>query len=194
MTDLSHTARPTRRTVAKGAAWAVPAVAVLGVAPTAAASQVCANNTCFTGSAWKLPGNSTSGCPGVTVSTSKGYVFGMTTTNPTTGCVYVQVTSLSGPSASSSLGDGNMQAIQHSPAGTCSGPTCSPSPLQAGYYVAVPAGTTVNWNAVLGSSTNSSNGTMTITYTAYAQDCSEVANMSGGFSSAFGLHPSHDCP
>jgi len=58
MTDTTHTARPSRRTVAKGAAWAVPAVVALGAAPKAAASP-CVPSFTFGGASCKCPGSST---------------------------------------------------------------------------------------------------------------------------------------
>ncbi|GAB3067121.1 hypothetical protein GCM10027053_33300 [Intrasporangium mesophilum] len=61
---------PSRRSVVKGAAWAVPAVVVAGAAPTVAASEGLLS---FTGRACKLPGNSSS--------TFKGFVFEMVANN-----------------------------------------------------------------------------------------------------------------
>src|SRR5262245_32612177 len=63
---------PSRRTVVKGAAWAVPAVVVAGAAPAMAASP---GFLTFTGRACKLPGNSTS--------TFKGFVFELVAKNVT---------------------------------------------------------------------------------------------------------------
>ena len=77
----ADSAPPSRRSVVKGAAWAVPAVVVAGAAPTVAASVVPLD---FTGNACKLPGNSQS--------IFKGYVFELTATNPVgddTGQVFV---------------------------------------------------------------------------------------------------------
>ena len=53
---------PSRRSVVKGAAWAVPAVVVAAAAPTVAAS---AGLLTFTGKACKLPGNSQSHLQGL---------------------------------------------------------------------------------------------------------------------------------
>lgn len=60
----------TRRTLAKGAAWTVPAVATVAAAPAMAASV---GPLTFTGNACKLPGNSSS--------TFKGYVFELVANN-----------------------------------------------------------------------------------------------------------------
>lgn len=59
MTDIAEATRPSRRTVAKGAAWAVPAVVALGVAPEAAASEPCVPTFSFGGHSCKCPGQST---------------------------------------------------------------------------------------------------------------------------------------
>lgn len=48
-----------RRSVAKGAAWAVPAVVALGAAPKAAASVPCVPTFSFGGASCKCPGQST---------------------------------------------------------------------------------------------------------------------------------------
>src|SRR6476661_11238847 len=79
----ADSAPPSRRSVVKGAAWAVPAVVVAGVAPTVAASG---GPLSFTGGACKLPGNSTD--------TFQGYVFELTAVNtagplPTTSITVV---------------------------------------------------------------------------------------------------------
>lgn len=61
-----------RRTVVKGAAWAVPAIAVASSVPAMAASP---GTITLTGEGCKLPGASWP--------TFKGYVFGITATNTT---------------------------------------------------------------------------------------------------------------
>jgi hypothetical protein len=58
--DPSQGRKLGRRTVAKGMAWSVPAVAVAAAAPALAASG--APPTPAVGTACKLPGNSASGC------------------------------------------------------------------------------------------------------------------------------------
>lgn len=64
-----------RRTVAKGIAWSVPAVAVAGAAPAFAASPGFVQ---FTGNACKEPGNSIPGVPD-----SKQYYVELVITNQT---------------------------------------------------------------------------------------------------------------
>lgn len=76
-------APPSRRSVVKGAAWAVPAVVVAGAAPTVAASE---GPLRFTGAACKLPGNAND--------IFKGYVFELIATNspgpnPSTGVTVI---------------------------------------------------------------------------------------------------------
>lgn len=60
-----------RRTLAKGMAWTVPAVAIASAVPMVAASVTCTGSLCLTGDFCKLPGNSTQGCDGNNC--SKGY-------------------------------------------------------------------------------------------------------------------------
>ncbi len=72
-----------RRTVARGAAWAVPVVAVGAAAPAMAASKEFLT---FTGNACKLPGNSDS--------VYKGYVFELVANNPYPDNVALVVTSV----------------------------------------------------------------------------------------------------
>ena len=61
--DPPRPGRVSRRTVAKGMAWSVPAVAVASAAPVFAASG--APPTPAVGEACKLPGNSAQGCADV---------------------------------------------------------------------------------------------------------------------------------
>src|SRR4051794_21669764 len=55
-TSGADTAPPSRRSVVKGAAWAVPAIIVAGAAPTVAASTVCLTAS-FGATSCKQPGN-----------------------------------------------------------------------------------------------------------------------------------------
>lgn len=76
-----------RRTVAKGIAWSVPAVAVSAAVPAYAASPICVTVT-FTGSACKEPGNSNDTDP-------KAYNLGFVFKNTcATDCVTIVVTSV----------------------------------------------------------------------------------------------------
>ena len=54
---------PSRRTIARGAAWSVPAIAIVSAAPAIAASGGGPLN--MVGTACKLPGNSAQGCADV---------------------------------------------------------------------------------------------------------------------------------
>ena len=83
-------APPSRRSVVKGAAWAVPAVVVAGAAPTVAAS---AGPLSFSGGACKLPGNAND--------IFKGYVFELIAVNspgpgPTTGVTVITNVKING--------------------------------------------------------------------------------------------------
>lgn len=57
-TEAGHNVSPTRRTLVKGAAWAVPAVTIAAAAPSAAASVLCTGTFCLTSDFCKLPGHS----------------------------------------------------------------------------------------------------------------------------------------
>jgi hypothetical protein len=84
-------APPSRRSVVKGAAWAVPAVVVAGAAPTVAASVPPVFPDLPSASACKLPGNSISdnyGC------WNKGYVLFVDFVNTFNTPVSVKVTGL----------------------------------------------------------------------------------------------------
>lgn len=150
---------PSRRSVVKGAAWAVPAVVVAGAAPTVAAS---AGPLSFTGGACKLPGNSTD--------TFQGYVFELTAVNtigpnPTTGITVVTAVSINGTPVSSFY------------ASVRTGPTCSGScatvncGASTGHFFCTPDGATQQVLVYTGDKPtgNSQNAEMTLTYQRY--DC-----------------------
>ncbi|KRF43276.1 hypothetical protein ASH01_15875 [Terrabacter sp. Soil811] len=115
----ADSAPPSRRSVVKGAAWAVPAVVVAGAAPTVAASS---GPLAFTGGACKLPGNSTD--------ILKGYVFELTAVNspgpqPTTGITVITNVRINGTLVSgfsASVRSGN------SCSGSCATLTCGADP------------------------------------------------------------------
>lgn len=109
------TTSPSRRTVVKGAAWAVPAVIVAGAAPTVAASKGPLE---FTGHACKLPGNSTPAF-------NKGYVFELVANNtpgpgPITGVTVITDVAINGSPV-----DNFQIVIVEGP--TCSCGTCTPA-------------------------------------------------------------------
>ncbi|MGW5242053.1 hypothetical protein ACWEOW_24240 [Monashia sp. NPDC004114] len=100
---------PSRRSVVKGAAWAVPAVVVAGAAPTVAASNGPLE---FTGGACKLPGNATD--------VLKGYVFELTANNTTGPLPTIGITVISNVKINSTAVSGfNVSIRGASP--TCSG-------------------------------------------------------------------------
>ena len=81
MSDKVEERRISRRTIAKGAAWAVPVVPLVVATPAYAASG--GGPTIVLGDACKLPGNS---CGNVFV---KGYIFDVTITNTTDKPIYI---------------------------------------------------------------------------------------------------------
>ena len=81
MSDKVEERRISRRTIAKGAAWAVPVVPLVVATPAYAASG--GGPVITVGDACKLPGNS---CGNVFV---KGYIFDVTISNPTDQDIYL---------------------------------------------------------------------------------------------------------
>lgn len=81
MSEQLEERRISRRTIAKGAAWAIPAVPLVVATPAYAASG--GGPTIVLGGACKLPGNS---CGTVFV---KGYIFDLSITNTTDKPIYI---------------------------------------------------------------------------------------------------------
>lgn len=81
MSEHLEERRISRRTIAKGAAWAIPAVPLVVATPAYAASG--GGPTVVLGDACKLPGNS---CGNVFV---KGYIFDVSITNNTDKPIYI---------------------------------------------------------------------------------------------------------
>lgn len=81
MTEQREDRRISRRTIAKGAAWAIPAVPLVVATPAYAASG--GGPTIVLGDACKLPGNS---CGNVFV---KGYIFDVSICNNTDKAFYL---------------------------------------------------------------------------------------------------------
>lgn len=128
--------RPSRRTVVKGAAWAVPAVVVASATPAFAASP---GELQVTGNACKLPGNSND--------TYKGNVFGLTATN--TFNAPITITILSITLAGTDLG---AIGVLQEGCGSIGNPfTVAPN-------------TTINIAAVTANAGNSQNGTIVVSY------------------------------
>ncbi|WP_330476610.1 hypothetical protein [Terrabacter sp. C0L_2] len=160
----AKTAPPSRRSVVKGAAWAVPAVVVAGAAPTVAAS---AGLLSLTGQACKLPGNSNS--------IYKGYVFelvGNNVTGPLPRDAVIVVDSI----AVSGLASAGRFIVQSPTQGSCScGPTCGDS--DPNHTVCVKDGS-VNQQILIYTEAaltgNSASGTVSITYRVY--DCNNTSS------------------
>lgn len=130
-----------RRTVTKAMAWAVPVIAVSAAVPAYAASQI---NISLNGAGCKLPGNSNS--------TYKGYAFAVTINNTST--VPVTITILTITLNGVSLGDSALVNLVPTPA------TIDPNP-----FVLPPGVSFANAALLTEGAGNSSNGTLTITYT-----------------------------
>ena len=154
---------PSRRSVVKGAAWAVPAVVVAGAAPTVAASE---GFLTFTGKACKLPGNSSS--------TFKGFVFELEAhnvqgPNPLDAITEVLSISIQG------LQDlGAYKVVVKSNAGSCS---CGPCPGVQDHMFCTPDNTP-NQRILIYTSAdvtgNSANSVVEITYRTY--DCNGTSS------------------
>jgi hypothetical protein len=110
--DVSTTP-PSRRSVVKGAAWAVPAVVVAAAAPTVAAS---AGFLTFSGSACKLPGNSQD--------TFKGYVFELFANNAPGPLPRDAITEITSITVSGFPDLGNYLVVVKGPNDTCSCNSC----------------------------------------------------------------------
>lgn len=109
-------APPSRRSVVKGAAWAVPAVVVAGAAPTVAAS---AGPLSFSGAACKLPGASSS--------IFKGYVFELVAVNQPGPGPTVGVTVISDVRINDNPVSGFQAFVFSSTNGSCTCPACTPA-------------------------------------------------------------------
>lgn len=131
-----------RRTVTKAMAWAVPVIAVSAAVPAFAASQILIN---LNGNGCKLPGNSTS--------TYKGYAFALSINNESTVPITINIVSITlngeslGPTALVDVsGEGPLAA-------------------DANPFVLAPGADLLDAALLTSNAANSSNGTLTITYT-----------------------------
>lgn len=128
-----------RRTLAAGAAWSVPVIAVASAAPAYALSGGILT---LTGTACKLPGNSQS--------IYKGYAFGLVVNNTMPVSVLVEITSV----FRNSDNLGNVTVQRTNP------PTCT----NLTDTFTVPANTSYNAIIYTQGANNSSNGTITVNY------------------------------
>jgi hypothetical protein len=157
--DAHVTNELSRRTVVRGAAWAMPAVVVAAPAPAVAASTAPLS---FTGSACKLPGGSSD--------TYKGYVFEIVVTTP--GGSEDTVTVITGVTVNG-VSEPHYAVSVKSGACTCS--SCGGAPSNHQWCTPGTAGT----QRVLlytdgGASNTSANGEVCVTYVRYRCDCSPV--------------------
>ncbi|WP_404392330.1 hypothetical protein [Humibacillus xanthopallidus] len=154
---------PSRRSVVKGAAWAVPAVVVASAAPTVAASQGLLT---LNGNACKLPGNSQS--------TFKGYVFELKGNNvlgPNPRDAVIVITGIT-VSDTPDLGVFKVVIPAGNPSCSCAG-ACALDPNTS---FCTPDGT-LNQQVLIYTSAdvtgNSASSTVTVSYRVY--DCNNLA-------------------
>ena len=154
---------PSRRSVVKGAAWAVPAIAVASAAPTVAAS---AGFLTFTGSACKLPGSSSS--------TYKGYVFELLAHNATGPLPRDAVTVVDSITIQGIADAGAFKVVVKDNTGGCS---CGPCGNDPNHEFCTPDGVP-NQRILLYTSAdvtgNSANSVVTLTYRVY--DCNNTSS------------------
>jgi hypothetical protein len=144
-----------RRTVAIGAAWAVPVIALATASPAFAASNGIIS---LSGTGCKLPGNSQS--------VYKGYVFNMTASNTTNSPVTVTITS-------ATLNGTDLGGITVINLDGCT---------VLGSTFTIPANTTLAQLALLTkNATNSQNGTLVVSFTVAGDSGTQdvTANASG---------------
>jgi hypothetical protein len=151
--------QPSRRTVVRGAAWAMPAVIVAAPAPAVAASTEALT---FTGSACKLPGGSSDNY--------KGYVFEIAVSSP--GGSEDTVTVITGVTVNGTPEPHFAVSVK---SGACSCSSCGGAPSNHQWCTAGSAGT----QRVLlytdgAASGTSANGEVCVTYIRYRCDCSPV--------------------
>ena len=130
----------TRRTLARGAAWTVPTIAAAATVPMAAASTVPVIT--ISGLGCKLPGNSQS--------IYKGYAFLLSVVNSTNVPIQVNITQIT-------LNGENLGSIRAINLATC---VSSSNPFGVAANTTYPRVALLTQNAA-----NSSNGTLSITYT-----------------------------
>lgn len=149
-----ETTSPSRRSVVKGAAWAVPAVVVAGAAPAVAASKGPLE---FTGKACKLPGNATD--------IFKGYVFELVATNtlgpnPITGVTVITNVRINGQ-----LVTGFQAVVVDGPTCNCAG--CMPAGASSCNTICTPDDSVQRILVYTNSQLNSQNAEFTLDYQRY---------------------------
>jgi hypothetical protein len=152
---------PSRRSVVKGAAWSVPAIIAAAPAPAIAASIGALS---FTGSACKLPGNSSD--------TYKGYVFELVATNTGAPGAVDTVTVITGVTVDGVIEPSFAVVAKNDP---CSCSSCGGAP--SNHQFCTPAN--VSAQRVLlytggAASGTSANTEVCLTYVRYKCDCSAL--------------------
>lgn len=150
----ADSAPPSRRSVVKGAAWAVPAVVVAGAAPTVAASE---GPLRFTGGACKLPGNAND--------IFKGYVFELIATNspgpnPVTGVTVITNVQVNGQPVT------GFQVYVYSGA-SCTCATCTPPGSNSCNTICTPDATSQRIFVYTNTQANSKNTSFSLDYQRY---------------------------
>jgi len=157
------TTSPSRRSVVKGAAWAVPAIAVASAAPTVAAST---GFLTFTGSACKLPGSSSSNY--------KGYVFELLAHNATGPLPRDAVTVIDSITIQGIADPGGYKVVVKDNLGGCS---CGPCGSDPNHEFCTADGV-ANQRILLYTSSNvtgnSANSVVTVTYRVF--DCNNTSS------------------
>lgn len=169
---------PSRRSVVKGAAWAVPAVVVAGAAPTVAASE---GPLTFKGGACKLPGNSSD--------IFKSYVFELRATNtpgpnPVTGVTVITDVRINGIPVAGF--DVHVQSTTPGPGCSCA--TCTPATSTSCNTFCTPDASTQRIFVYVSTQEDSSNSSFSLSYqrfecgTCTAIDATPVSISSGPLS------------
>ena len=184
-TESGPSLRPSRRTVVKGAAWAVPVVAVAASTRNAAASVNCTGSFCLTSDFCKLPGEST-GC-------SKGYRASASIQAQT----YERILVVSVTAQGISVADNANLTLEIIPKDgqtvTCSAACTCEVTVPSGYQkLCIPASTSpLNYDVQVCGFGNSQSTTITLNYSLYR--CADVEGSCSLLETAETTGGSHPC-
>lgn len=177
--------RPSRRTIVKGAAWAVPAITVAAAVPMAAASVTCTGTLCLTGDFCKLPGEGNNqDCKGGDC--GKGYRANATL-QPDSRDRIIFVKQTVGPGNSSTDSAPRICGGSAVKPTTCTCTIAAP----AGYATVYVSGTTAVTQFTVDACRfdNSQNTTITLDYQIYACSASGPCTLIETASTSGGAHP-----